>query len=46
MRRAERGNHANTESAATEHERNELATKANDGFLRSGAQIKDRYAWD
>jgi hypothetical protein len=46
IRRAERTIHANTETEATDHERNELARKANDRFLRSGAQIRDGYAWD
>jgi hypothetical protein len=46
IRRAERTIHANTQTEATEHERNELATKANDRFLKSGAQIRDLYAWD
>jgi hypothetical protein len=46
IRRAGRTIHAHTETEATEHERNELATKANDRLLRSGAQIRDVYAWD
>ena len=52
IRRAKRLLHAHTETEAieraldfiiAEHERNALVTKANDRFLRSGAQIRDVY---